>query len=76
MVVHSPISASTLSGTIVVKNFLTSSGSSFYSPSYIKLIEAVKFKIENGLIKSISGNEEDIKKIDTLNSDEYKKPLD
>ena len=33
MVVHSPISASTLSGTIVVKNFLTSSGSSFYSPS-------------------------------------------
>lgn len=64
MVVHSPISASTLSGTIVVKNFLTSSGSSFYSPSYIKLIEAVKFKIENGLIKSISGNEEDIKKID------------
>ena len=51
MVVHSPISASTLSGTVVVKNFLTSSGSSFYSPSYIKLIEAVKFKIEEWTYK-------------------------
>ena len=39
MLVHSPISATLLSGVVIVEKFLTSSGSSFYSPSNIKLNE-------------------------------------
>ena len=60
MVVHSPISANLLSGVVVVEKFLTSSGSSFYSPSNIKLNEKVKFYIKNGHIQSIIGNEKDV----------------
>ena len=60
MVVHSPISATLLSGIVVVEKFLTSSGSSFYSPSYIKLNEKVKFYIKNGHIQSVIGNEKDV----------------
>ena len=60
MVVHSPISANLLSGVVVVEKFLTSSGSSFYSPSNIKLNEKVKFYIKNGHIQSVIGNEKDV----------------
>ena len=60
MVVHSPISAALLSGVVVVEKFLTSSGSSFYSPSNIRLNEKVKFYMENGFIKSFIGDEKDI----------------
>ena len=60
MVVHSPISATLLSGVVVVEKFLTSSGSSFYSPSNIKLNEKVKFYIKNGHIQSVIGNEKDV----------------
>ena len=37
-----------------------SSGSSFYSPSNIKLNEKVKFYIKNGHIQSVIGNEKDV----------------
>ncbi len=60
MVVHSPISANLLSGVVVVEKFLTSSGSSFYSPSKIKLNEKVKFNIKNGHIQSVIGNKKDV----------------
>ena len=60
MVVHSPISATLLSGVVVVEKFLTSSGSSFYSPSNIKLNEKVKFYIKDGFIQSVIGNEKDV----------------
>ena len=55
MVVHSPVSASLLNGVVVVEKFLASSGSSFYSPSNIRLNESVKFYIEDGFINSIIG---------------------
>ena len=60
MVVHSPISASLLNGVVMVEKFLTSTGSSFYTPSNIKLNEIAKFYIEDGLIKSIIGNKKDV----------------
>ena len=55
MVVQMPIMASSFSGEVCIKNYLTSTGSKVYRPNHLKLSEPLMAKIKDGRIKALDG---------------------
>ena len=63
ILVPKPIDAKPFSGKVVLNNYLTSTGSRFYKPNFIKINSKVTIHIENGRIADIQGISEDISDI-------------
>ena len=63
ILVPKPIDAKPFSGKVVLNNYLTSTGSRFYKPNFIKINSEVTIHIENGRIANIQGTSDDINNI-------------
>ena len=63
ILVPKPIEAKPFSGTVVLNNYLTSTGSRFYKPNFIKIKGQVTIHIENGNIADIQGTSDDVNNI-------------
>ncbi|MDC3169766.1 hypothetical protein OA871_01835 [Paracoccaceae bacterium] len=63
ILVPKPIEAKPFSGTVVLNNYLTSTGSRFYKPNFIKIKGQVTIHIENGSIADIQGTSDDVNNI-------------
>ena len=63
ILVPKPIGAKPFSGKVVLNNYLTSTGSRFYKPNFIKIGNQVAIHIENGSIADIQGTSEDVNNI-------------
>ena len=63
ILVPKPIDAKPFSGKVVLNNYLTSTGSRFYKPNFIKINSEVTIHIENGRIADIQGRYDDVNNI-------------
>ncbi len=65
MAVPQPVEAMDFSGKVVLKGYITSTGSKVYNPDVIKIDKPVSAIVEHGRIKIFSGESEEASKVQT-----------